>query len=122
MEVAAPRVLRGGYAPKVNESARQELRALVRRDGEEALGLVLRLVAHEMRNCMNPLSMQLAILRRQARAHDRDLQDVIEGMHEAIARSNRVLDGVARIGQEIAPGEGDDAELRELWDQLRAEL
>ncbi|WP_181198088.1 hypothetical protein [Enhygromyxa salina] len=92
----------------VNGARHQRLEALARNADDQAVGMVVRLLAHEIRNAINPLGLQLALLRRHIQAPSDELQDVLDGLKETISRVHEVLDGAAQIGHELSARDAAD--------------
>lgn len=106
------------YGYKVDEFGREQLRDLARHDGERALGLSLHTLVHELRNRINPMSLQLAILRRRVPRPSDNLQEVLDGLRESITRAHETLDLASRLADEIAPSGREDVDHHRLWEQL----
>ena len=108
----------------MEESGHEQLKALARRDGERALALAVSAFVHELRNCINPLGLQLAILQRRVPTQSEELGDVLDGLRESIERAHETLNRASRLADAIAPPDttdadnADDADRRQLWDQL----
>ncbi|PRP92647.1 hypothetical protein ENSA5_48290 [Enhygromyxa salina] len=92
----------------MNGARHQRLEALARNADDQAVGMVVRLLAHEIRNAINPLGLQLALLRRHIQAPSDELQDVLDGLKETISRVHEVLDGAAQIGHELSARDAAD--------------
>jgi hypothetical protein len=88
----------------MDESARERLAALARQDSERAAGLTVRALVHEVRNALNPLGLQIAILRQRLPPQDDDVDQVLDGLRETLAGVYATLDGAARLGHKLAPG------------------
>lgn len=104
----------------MQEPAREQLKGLAADDGSRALGLTLRGLVHELRNSINPMGLQLAILRRRVSTPSEELHEVLGGLRESIARAHETLDLASRLADEIAPHHKDDEDDRRLWNQLFA--
>jgi hypothetical protein len=103
----------------VQESAREQLKGLADRDGERALGLAVRGFVHELRNCINPMGLQLAILQRRVFTPIEGLGEVLDGLRESVARAHAALDLAAKLADEVAPPhDADNDSDRQLWNQL----
>ncbi|WP_106087778.1 hypothetical protein [Enhygromyxa salina] len=92
----------------MDEPAGEQLRELGRRDAEHALGLAVRALVHELRNAINPMPMQLAVLRK-AVTRGRDLQEVLDGLDQSILRARETLHTASRLADEFAPPDADDS-------------
>lgn len=104
------------------DSAREQLQALAREDGERAAGLVVRAFVHEVRNALNPLGLQIAIIQRRLAKGDTNVAEVVEGLRETVTVAFAALDTASKLGQDLAPPHKDDSKQRELWDRLRGEI
>lgn len=108
--------------------AHERLRALARRDGEGALGLAGRAFVHELRNCIHPMRLQLALLQRRVPAPSEGLREVLDGMRESIARAHHIVEHASRLADElsapssVAPNSeapnSEASDNRRLYDQL----
>jgi hypothetical protein len=100
------------------EDARVQLQALARGDGERALGLAGRALVHKLRNCIQPMSLQLAILQKRVPEPSDGQREVLDGLRQSISRAHRILDCASRLADEISPPSRDDADQRRLYDEL----
>ena len=106
------------YDCRVDKFGREQLRDLTPHDRERVLGLSLHSLVHELRNRINPMALQLAILRRRVPSPSEDLQEVLDGLRESITRAHETLDLASRLASELAPSRGDDVVDHRLWEQL----
>lgn len=83
--------------------AHEQLKALARNDGERALAMTVGALVHELRNCMNPLGLQLALLRRRVPTPNEEVRELLDALRESMARTYQTLDDASRFADEFTP-------------------
>lgn len=79
-----------------------------------------RAAAHGLRNRLNPLGLQLALLRR--RTSDEATRELIESLNASLRELDQMLERVQRFGQRVAPPPRDDDELTQALERVERGL
>ncbi len=72
-----------------------------------ASGLLGRVLVHEIGNGLNPMGLQIELLRRRC-AEDARTMEVLDGLHGAVQDLGRMLERVRDFAYEVAPPSSDD--------------
>ena len=90
--------LRGAH-----DELRRTQQALVRAEKLRALGQMAAGVAHDLKNILNPLSMQAQLIERAAKKNDvKDVGEVVAEMREVIARGVQTIERLRDYGRQTS--------------------
>lgn len=90
------------------------LESVARTDGLLASALLTRVLVHEIGNGLNPMGLQVELLRRRC-ADDARALEVIEGLRETVRGLGELLDEMRAYAHEVAaPGEDDHERLDQI--------
>lgn len=76
-----------------------------------AAALLSRVLAHEVGNGLNPIGLQLELLRRRS-AGDARVLEILDGLRESVQALGKTLDVVRAYAHDVAPPSDDDEERR----------
>lgn len=90
---------------------------LAQAEPQVACGVLTRALAHELGNGLNPMGLQIELLRRRC-ADDARTSEILEALRESVRDLGRMLDRVRDYAHDVAPPAADDEARRQLLDAL----
>jgi signal transduction histidine kinase len=90
---------------------------------EPAVGaaITIRALAHEVKNALNPVGLQIELLRRRV-PDDPQIERVVEGIAEAVRRADLIMERAIGLAQEAGPGSRTDPALAGAFARLTAAI
>ncbi len=83
--------------------------------------LLCRAAVHELKNGLNPLNLQLALLRRRI-PEDERTSAILEGLRRSINDVDSILIQLQAFGHDAAPAEHDDARVASALERIARAL
>jgi nitrogen fixation/metabolism regulation signal transduction histidine kinase len=93
------------------------LEPVAQSEPQVACGVLTRVVAHEIGNGLNPMGLQIELLRRRC-ADDARASEILEALGQSVRDLGRMLDRVRDYAHEVAPPADDDDARRQLFEAL----